>query len=203
MTASRFGAIAIALVSAAGFSIACSRPDMCVRGDMTEFIDPAVREVAGEGFDWMRDAKVCSIGEYRVVGPASGDDPTLFVLKGRKGVFARGAESSMLFKDGLPVVMLGMSGNPDEPSSLSYDIRDGSGDILVTVFDRDLDGQADMRTRSAKGQELIIELWRSDRWRTLVRQEGRPGYMEDGRFVPLTPAETPPSAFPEKVREGT
>lgn len=185
------------LAIAAALSIACNRSERCSRGDMTEFMSPAMREMfAGEQYEWMRDAKVCAIGEYRVIGPAKGDDPAILIVKGRDAVFAREKGSSMLFRNGLPFATLTEGNTPEMPSSLNYDVSDASGN-LVSVLDRDLDGQADLRIRHVTGQEPSIELWRSDRWRTLVRKGDQPGFMQDGQFVPLTPAEARPDALTE------
>ena len=191
----RFGLLLVVLGWLAVAVIACDRVSLCSRGDALASMDPQLREaIEGNEQAWMHDAKVCTVGQYQVIGPASGEDDTIFVRKDGKFVFAKVGGSTSMFKDGIPFVDLIRAESPAQSSMLSYTIYGPSSGSITTVMDTDLDGQADARMRSVKGQELRTEVWVEDRWRTMVRKDGQSGFVREGEFVPL--------ALPETQRRG-
>jgi hypothetical protein len=187
----RSGQFFASLVILSALGMACGHTaDECSRGDMSRHIDPALRDMLEEReWAWMRDATECSLGHYRVVAAASGQNDAIMVLRDQVGVFTKTSGSALMFKDGLPAVILRDGTANGETPSLSYDVHDVASGRRITVFDRDLDGQADIRSSYVKGQESTIELWRDGGWRTVIYREGHAGFVRDGQFTPLSPNE--------------
>src|SRR5262245_58474198 len=100
MTLCRALVLVLTFTVACYLTSACRQTGGCQRGNMAEYLDPQLREAMGQEIAWMSDASLCSAGQYTIIASASGEDPTIYVLQGKQGVFARTRGFSMMFRNG-------------------------------------------------------------------------------------------------------
>jgi hypothetical protein len=173
---------------AVGTVLPCRPQPGCTRGDMLARMSPKLRESFQKDekqWGWMHDVTICKAGGFTIYSPASGGEDRIMVMRGEEGVFTRASGSSMLYRNGEPVVTLTDAENPADSPTLNYEVRDASGSL--SVFDRNFDGQADFRVRFVRGQKPFGENWVDGQWVHTFIQDGVHGYLRDGRFVPLRP----------------
>lgn len=162
-----------------------ARVPSCVNGDLTKTADTQALAVLAP---WSRNATVCRIGGYIVIGPAGEPNGTLLIATegqpvvyiGEKvaqvDVFSRQGEQGGVFltlqdRDGDGLF-----------DYVSYRTRDSDGHLSGDVVDADLDGEPDVKfLPGGKGMLARIE----GQWRPLQKQGDRPGVLIDGKWRPV------------------
>lgn len=169
----------------------CDSPNDCKVGDFSERSPVDDASLERFGLAWIKNAKMCSVGEYLVFTPASSDSHNLWVIRAdgepSYPVAMVGVDTITVFQPGTQ--LLAQFGNQDESGiyrSMSYEAFDVQKSASVSIFDFDLDGQIDARSLYYRDTGTLQYQHRiADEWQDLVEQDGRFGYLIDGQFQPM------------------
>jgi hypothetical protein len=124
------------------------------------------------GFDWMKKALVCRMGEFEVASPAesTGDNiDILFVFKKGKPVFYRQGGSTWIYSPKLQdaafdKVMVNIEHGGDNDNITRFWYKTIGKDTEVQIDDTNYDGQPDWRI-VWKGHEIKeVYKWENSRW---------------------------------------
>ena len=129
---------------------------------------------------------VCSIGQYEVVVRDEHGKESLIVSKAGKIVVVELPKGATLYADGVPVADVLPPTDAGAKSGLCYHGRDDGRGADVMVFDRNLDGQPEMRAWRYGDRRVETEYWFQDRWHPTVQRGGRRGILVRGKFVAVS-----------------
>jgi hypothetical protein len=198
-----------AVLLVAGLVVGCFKPSDCTEGDFRELFatqlalrypDQAAlldedAELSIRSFypEWMKDAKLCEVGQYSVIAPAKGETSEIWVhVRDGGPTVSIAADFVHVWEPPRRIVAtLHREESGERFDRLSYDAWGLPDGAHITVTDTDLDGNPDMRTTwypPADGREFKWERSVGNCWWTEVRQNDEAGLLIDGEFYPLEEA---------------
>ncbi len=132
------------------------------------------------GEEWMKKALVCRMGEFEIATPADGDginSNIIFVFKKGKPVFHRLNSGTYVYSPKLKdasfekvMVHIWHGGDNDDVNRIWYQTI--GKDPEVMIYDKNFDGQPDLKTVWKNREITEVYEWKNDRWQ---RKEVRKG----------------------------
>ena len=102
----------------------------------------------------------------------------------RGGPHFEGGHVNLFHRDAGAMLLSSGDGDGDgRLNYLEYTVVDTAGRPVVTVYDYQADGQADMRLHFR--EDRFTEIWHADRWHRVEKRGEVSGINLDGRFVEL------------------
>jgi hypothetical protein len=132
--------------------------------------------------DWVRDARVCTVGEYLIIGPAKGGSSDIVVSRKGKAVFVVSKTQTQVV--GEDRVLFERDTNRQFISFAAYDSAQRT---WVDNIDMNADGTLDARIDTSE-HATKREIRLGDRWLELVKRDGKTGTVINGKFMSIDEA---------------
>jgi hypothetical protein len=153
--------------------------DNCLIADTTTQLTEAERaflKFAGAG--WMQEALVCDLGHYKVAVPAKNPGAQILIWTDTHRVLFIQEGIGLIVNQPVPgpmnkfsIVNLQDRNNDGIYDCLSYDVLDQEGEIKVSVFDENLDGEPETKMVMVDKDNTNVYAWIEEGWR-LVKKRG-------------------------------
>ncbi len=184
---------ATSLISALGvfFPYAVTAGPDCVIGDLSQGRTKEEAKIMQLlGGDWIKKAKICNLGFYKIAVPAEGSSDTLFIWT-EKGPF-------LIFQDGFGLNLFSEKLQDDSSKviftlqdqdknglfhKISYKTFDDKGSLSGEVADFNMDGQPDLKLSLPDNKHA--QIWLNGRWYDSVSKDGQAGVYENKDFIPV------------------
>jgi len=181
------------LISAliAVFPYAVAAGSDCIIGDLSKALSEEKAHILQLlGGDWIKKAKICDLGFYKIAAPSDGRSNTFFIWT-EKGPF-------LIFEDGFGLNLFSpqLQGDSSEVlltlqdrdknglfHKISYKTLDDKGLLSGEVVDFNMDGQPDLKLLLTGDKKA--EIWLNGRWHDLGIKDGQKGVYEDKEFRPV------------------
>ncbi len=163
----------------------------CKKIDMTIGLSENEKKMLNAmGGEWMKDAKVCDLGEYKVAVPLNNQNGNIFIWKEEGKVFEiRNGSEFNLFGNILgspnitPIATLHDWNDDGYLDRIFYKFIDKYG-IEGDISDLNLDGTPELKIRYIDFDKNLTEayIWLDDRWHLQERINGKIGIIIDGEW---------------------
>jgi hypothetical protein len=175
----------IAAMVLAGLTVSCGNKQ-CTRTQYPRDFPAELRQLlASTGLVNGAEIVMCTLGPYRVATVPVQEEQAILVFQDDTPLYFNSSKGSDMFAAGRSVATLLPPRETGGPRILSYQGYDPTSGARVLVFDRDLDGQPDLRASTYPDKRVETEVWYQDRWQTLVHRGNERGVMVNGDFIPV------------------
>jgi hypothetical protein len=172
-------------VGFACFSFACGERQ-CTRirypGD---FQSGSRQQLASLGVVDGTEIEMCTLGQYRAGTVTVRGEPALLIFQDDTPLYFSSSMASDMFVDGQSIATVLSPRREGERNVFIYHARDQVSGARITVYDRDIDGQPDLRTRWYPDKRIESEVWIQGNWRSVVYRGNERGVVINGKFTPV------------------
>lgn len=153
-------------------SCSSKKNDCEVRDISGSKTDQELKVLKLTGYDWMKNAMVCRMGEFEIATPAAKDESSsniIFVFKKGKPVFYHSNTGTDIYSPKLTDASFGKimaeiwhGGDNDDVKKLWYQTI--GKDPEVMIYDTNFDGQPDFKTIWKNHEIIEMYEWKNDKW---------------------------------------
>jgi hypothetical protein len=145
----------------------------CVVRDITgAMTDEQLLLLKADGYDWMRNAMVCRMGEFEISTPANNGENNsniIFVFRKGKPVFYRSNMGTYIYSPKLIdasiekiMVNIWHGGDDDDVNRIWYQTIGKNPEVMT--YDTNFDGQPDLKTIYENNEIVEMYEWKNDKW---------------------------------------